>query len=81
MGGISVKCHRCGREASPLAAPPLPGELGAEVLRSSCAACWGEWEAMEVKLINELRLNFIDPESERTLHKHLREFLQLEPEP
>jgi len=30
---------------------------------------------MEVKVINELRLNFMDPKAETTLHGHLRAFL------
>jgi Fe-S cluster biosynthesis and repair protein YggX len=30
---------------------------------------------MEVKVINELRLNFMDPQAEATLHSHLRAFL------
>ena len=45
-----------------------------------CAECWGEWEKQEVMVINELRLNFMDPRSAEVLHQKLREFLAL-PEP
>jgi Fe-S cluster biosynthesis and repair protein YggX len=30
---------------------------------------------MEVMVINELRLNFMDPGAQETLNKHMREFL------
>jgi Fe-S cluster biosynthesis and repair protein YggX len=30
---------------------------------------------MEVMVINELRLNFMDPASQETLNRHMREFL------
>ena len=42
-----------------------------------CAACWQEWEGMEVKVINEYRLNFLDPEHRQMLQKACAEFLQL----
>jgi Fe-S cluster biosynthesis and repair protein YggX len=32
---------------------------------------------MEVMVINELRLNFMDPEAQETLDRHMREFFGL----
>lgn len=57
----------------------MPGALGKEVLAVSCADCWAEWERAEVMVINELRLNLIDPAAQATLLGHLREFLQITP--
>lgn len=71
----TVHCSRCGREAPALEAAPVGGDLGEEVLRRTCRDCWLEWRDMEVKVINELRLNFMDPQAEATLHAHLRAFL------
>jgi Fe-S cluster biosynthesis and repair protein YggX len=73
----TVTCARCGREAAALARPPLPGRLGAEVQARVCAQCWGEWQGMEVMVINELRLNFMDPGAQDVLVQHMRQFLQL----
>ena len=75
-----IQCQRCGQEKEGLAHPPRPGDLGNQVLARTCESCWREWEEMEVKLINELRLNFMDPEADRTPQKHLREFLKLHDE-
>lgn len=42
-----------------------------------CAVCWKEWEGMEVKVINEYRLNFLDPQHREMLQKACSDFLQL----
>jgi Fe-S cluster biosynthesis and repair protein YggX len=72
----TVSCVRCGRaEAPALPRLPLPGKLGQEIREKICADCWGEWQKMEVMVINELRLNFMDPAAQETLNKHMRDFL------
>lgn len=72
----TVHCARCGRpEAPALARPPLPGKTGLELRDKICADCWAEWQNLEVMVINELRLNFMDPGAQETLNKHMREFL------
>jgi Fe-S cluster biosynthesis and repair protein YggX len=71
-------CLRCGRAGAPrLARPPLPGAAGREVQAGICADCWGEWGRAEVMVINELRLNFMDPASQEILNRQMREFLHL----
>jgi Fe-S cluster biosynthesis and repair protein YggX len=72
----TVQCTRCGRpEAPPLARQPLPGPRGAEIREKICADCWNEWQKMEVMVINELRLNFMEPAAQETLTRHMRDFL------
>ncbi len=75
----TVSCCRCRREAPVLARPPYPGELGAELVERVCADCWAEWQQVEVMVINELQLNFMDPRAQETLVQHMREFLALDP--
>jgi Fe-S cluster biosynthesis and repair protein YggX len=72
----TVHCARCGRTDAPaLARQPLPGKRGAEIRERICADCWGEWLKMEVMVINELRLNFMDAAAQETLSKHMQDFL------
>jgi Fe-S cluster biosynthesis and repair protein YggX len=73
----TVRCSRCGRDAAALARPPFPGRLGADIAARVCVDCWSEWQKMEVMVINELRLNFMDPEAQETLAQHMKNFLQL----
>ena len=77
----TVTCVRCNRTAAAVKSVPYGGTLGEEIRAKVCAECWGEWEKTEVMVINELQLNFMDPEAQTTLVHHLREFLMLgEPE-
>lgn len=72
----TVHCARCGRTDAPaLTRRPMPGALGAELQESVCADCWADWQKMEVVVINELRLNFMDPGAQTLLNRQMREFL------
>jgi Fe-S cluster biosynthesis and repair protein YggX len=77
-----VACPRCGRaEAPALERPPFPGELGREIAARTCSDCWADWRRAEVMVINELRLNFMDPAAQDVLNRQMREFLLLDPQP
>ena len=78
MSGV-VECSRCQREAAPIEqgmfyTPALETELRARV----CNDCWGEWQRAEVMVINELKLNFMDPKALPTLIAQMREFFALD---
>lgn len=77
----SFACIRCGAEGPRLERPPFPGPLGTEIAAGVCAACWSEWQRVEVMVINELRLNFMDPEAQEVLAAQMRQFLALDPGP
>ena len=47
-----VRCSQAG-EAPPAHRVPFPPEVKEKVLSSVCAACWKEWEGMEIKVINK----------------------------
>lgn len=74
----TVQCDRCHKEGSALTSPPYPGPLGIEIQSQRCAACWSEWLQTEVMVINELKLNFMDPASQDILIGHMREFMALD---
>jgi Fe-S cluster biosynthesis and repair protein YggX len=73
---VAVQCVRCGRSDAPaLPRRPLPGTLGAEIQGKVCSDCWDEWQRVEVMVINELRLNFMDPGAQEVLNREMRSFL------
>ena len=78
ISATPFKCVRCGKDAPRLSGPPVPGPAGQEIADKCCANCWNEWTQAEVMVINELRLNFMDPKSLETLERHMREFLLLD---
>jgi Fe-S cluster biosynthesis and repair protein YggX len=75
----TIRCVRCARDAAPIEGVTYPGALGRELAEKICADCWAEWQHAEVIVINELRLNFMDPKSQDVLVQHMREFLCLGP--
>ena len=71
-------CTRCTTRPAGLPRPPFRGALGEEIQRRVCPVCWDDWKRAEVMVINELKLNFMEPASQEILSSHLREFLGLE---
>jgi Fe-S cluster biosynthesis and repair protein YggX len=74
---MAITCARCSRTGEP---PPahrvgFAGPDKERVLTSICAECWKEWEAAEVKVINEYRLNFLDPQHREMLKRATLDFL------
>ena len=78
MSDQDIVCARCQRTAPPTTKTTWGGQLGEEIRTRICVDCWAEWENAEVMVINELRLNFMDPKSQEILRGHLREFLKLD---
>jgi Fe-S cluster biosynthesis and repair protein YggX len=77
---MTLTCTRCGQPGEP---PPahrigFGGPDKERVLQGICAECWKEWERTEVKVINEYRLNFMDPEHREALKRACVEFLGLD---
>ena len=80
---MPLTCTRCGRSGEPPQAHrvPFPAAQKDQVLASICADCWKEWEGMEVKVINEYRLSFIDPKHREMIQRACFDFLKLPQEP
>lgn len=72
-----ITCSRCGSTAPGLPRAPLPGDAGRLVLEQTCAACWEAWKTTQVKLINEYRLDVLDPAHFERLIVEMRAFLGL----
>ncbi|MGE0640388.1 MAG: Fe(2+)-trafficking protein [Thermoanaerobaculia bacterium] len=74
-------CARCETRPAGLERPPFSGPLGAELTRRICVDCWNEWRRVEVMVINELKLNFMEPSSQDVLAAEMRRFLGLDGAP
>ncbi len=75
--GDTVSCCHCSQNAPKMDERPFKGELGEKVLAHVCGACWREWIGMGTKVINELQLDFSNPEAGKTYNSHMIEYLQL----
>lgn len=72
-----VFCSKLGKWAPPAQKVSWGGKLGASIRANVSDEAWQEWMKMEVMVINELRLNFMDPKSQDVLIAQMRQFLAL----
>ena len=70
-------CGRCGKSGPKLDEPPFPTELGKEILEKICKSCWQEWFATSIRVVNEYRLDLMQPEAAKIYDQCMCEFLGL----
>jgi Fe-S cluster biosynthesis and repair protein YggX len=76
---MALTCVRCQKTGEPPAARRVPfsAAVKEKVVALICSSCWKEWEDMEVKVINEYRLSFLDPQHRDVLQRACLEFLNV----
>jgi Fe-S cluster biosynthesis and repair protein YggX len=72
-----VQCIRCKREGDAITTAVYGGAFGEEIKKQVCQACWNEWKALSIKIINEYRLDLNDPASDQLLTQQARAFLTM----
>ena len=66
------------KKQSPLQWPPFPGQLGLKITQTVDKKAWQQWQEMQIKIINENRLDLSKAEDRQTLLQHLRQFLHVD---
>ena len=62
-----INCIKLGREAEGMDLPPMPGELGKRIYENVSKEAWQQWIRLQTMLINENRLNLMDPRARQYL--------------
>lgn len=70
-----IFCQKLQREATGLAFPPIPGELGKRIYEHISQEAWQSWLNHQTMLINEYRLSMIDAKSRAFLLTEMEKFL------
>jgi Fe-S cluster biosynthesis and repair protein YggX len=70
-----IYCVKLKKEAPGLEHMPYPGGLGQTIFDSISAEAWKMWLAQQTILINEYRLNLLDPNSRKLLTDEMKKFL------
>lgn len=73
-----VMCRKYGKEMEGLATPPYPGAKGQEIYETVSKQAWEEWQAHQVRLINEKGLSMINPDDRQYLQQEMDKFLNNE---
>ena len=71
----TVFCQKLNKEAVGLAFQTWPGELGKRVFENISAEGWGMWVNHQTMLINEYRLNPMDPKAKEMIVGEMEKFL------
>jgi Fe-S cluster biosynthesis and repair protein YggX len=70
----TVNCVKLGREAEGLDRPPYPGPLGHRIFENVSKDGWQLWLRHQTMLINENRLNAMDPKARKFLAEEMEKF-------
>lgn len=71
----TVQCVKFGREAEGLDFPPWPGELGKRIYENISKEAWALWLQHQTMIINEYRLNAMDPKARELIATEMEKFL------
>ncbi|WP_250654959.1 oxidative damage protection protein [Alkalimarinus coralli] len=69
-----VLCAKYKEELEGLDTPPMPGQKGAYIYENISKKAWTEWQSKQTMLINEKRLNMMDPASRAYLAEQMENF-------
>lgn len=73
-----VKCIKLGKELPGLDKPPFPGETGQQIFEKVSKQAWAMWrDDMQIKVLNEYRLNMANPKDYQALVDQMMLFLNL----
>ncbi len=70
-----VHCAKLGIDAEGLDFAPWPGALGQRIYAEISKQAWQQWLAHQTMLLNEYRLNPLDPKSRQFLSGEMEKFL------
>ncbi|MCS6894064.1 MAG: oxidative damage protection protein [Deltaproteobacteria bacterium] len=72
-----VVCCKYKEELEGLERAPLPGYLGQKIYENVSKRAWEEWQDLQIKMINEYRLNLANREDYEALVDQMLIFLCL----
>ena len=71
----TVYCQYLKQEAEGLDFKLYPGEVGQKIFENISKQAWSEWQKKQTMLINEKRLNMMDPNDRAFLEQQMTAFL------
>ena len=70
-----VTCRRYKEALEGLDRPPLPGAKGQDIFDHVSKKAWLEWQSHQTMLINEKKLNMMNPAHREELQQAMEDFL------
>lgn len=73
-GTRMVKCVKFGKELPGLDRPPWTGEIGQRIFENVSKQAWKMWLEYSKMIMNEYRLNPLDPQSHKIMEEQMEQF-------
>lgn len=70
-----VFCQKLKKESEGMARQMYPGELGAKIFENISNEAWQSWLKQQTILINEYRVNPLDPTARKFIEEQMIQFL------
>ena len=71
----TVFCQHLNKEADGLDFQLYPGELGKKIFDNISKEAWAEWQKKQTMLINENKLNMMEPTARQFLEQSMSAYL------
>ena len=71
----TVYCQNLKKDAEGLDFQLYPGELGKRIFDNISKEAWTEWQKKQTMLINEHKLNMMEPEARKFLEEQMEAYL------
>jgi Fe-S cluster biosynthesis and repair protein YggX len=69
-----IFCQKLKKESEALDTPTYPGEFGQRIFDNICKEAWQQWLSHQTMLINEYRLNMLEPDARKFLKTEMEKF-------
>lgn len=69
-----IFCTKLQQDAEGMDRPPFPGALGEKIFDTISKQAWKMWLAHQTMLINEYRLNLLDPKAREFLQDEMQKY-------
>ncbi len=69
-----VHCCKLKRDAEGMLKAPFPGALGERIFNEVSKEAWNMWLSHQTMLINEYRLNLLEPRSREFLKEEMQKY-------
>jgi Fe-S cluster biosynthesis and repair protein YggX len=71
----TVFCQNLQKEAEGLSFQLYPGEVGKRIFDNICKEAWGHWQKKQTMLINEKKMNMMNPDDRAFLESAMVAYL------
>lgn len=69
-----IYCCKLKQNAEGMLKPPFPGALGERIFNEVSKEAWSMWLSHQTMLINEYRLNLLEPKSREFLKEEIQKY-------